>query len=318
MTETHIDVTRHSFFQSPGQQTVRFTEHVPSKPPEHDHALCDCTVTASERPSGAPSQITDTVDLSMVLPAVGGDVTYRLTCSNHTRVGEAPEAAASRHEMNVEYGSDDALSLQFWVSWPRSPGKPKPRHGKRDEHAYFGFNVASDRLKIEIAGTGDGAYSLVDADPLDCLLSRLYFGNKVDTRRLYNGGTQPRIVDLSKIGSDALWLYESTFGWVEGMEVLPASPEVEMWWAFRTKCILIKGILAPALSENTPEAIHAALLPHQADLATALTECVVWLEGVRNNPSASLMVQATRRIAADLDRQTAAATARTTETPRHL
>ncbi len=154
-------------------------------------------------------------------------------------------------------------------------------------------------MQIEITGTGDGL-SLSTVDPLDCLLTHLYFGDKVDTRRLYNGHSRPGIGNpgvatrVAAVKPDELWIYASAGS--EDMEVLPQSREVTAWRAFRVVCNNIKSVLAVALAAKAPEAIHAALLLHKGYLDAAMAHCVTRLESIRSRPAESVMVQAARRV----------------------
>jgi hypothetical protein len=61
------------------------------------------------------------------------------------------------------------------------------------------FDGQQEKAKIEVASPGFGLIGYVMLD--------LFLGNHVDISRLYNGHSPSRIVDLSKIAPDQVWIY---------------------------------------------------------------------------------------------------------------
>jgi hypothetical protein len=68
-----------------------------------------------------------------------------------------------------------------------------------DDHAYVIFDGKQDKAKIEVASPGFGLIGYVMLD--------LFLGNRVDISRLYNGHSPSRVVNLSKIAPDQVWIY---------------------------------------------------------------------------------------------------------------
>lgn len=68
-----------------------------------------------------------------------------------------------------------------------------------EDHAYVIFDGQQEKAKIEVGSPGFGLIGYVMLD--------LFLGNRVDISRLYNGHSPSRVVDLSKIAPDQVWIY---------------------------------------------------------------------------------------------------------------
>ena len=162
-----FSVYRHLFFTKNFSPTLRFTEHAPPKE-EYDHAICNCTKHVAERPKGEPRQISFGIQLA------GEDVEFGLINGWLT--------------FNWEMAPKDKIKLVY----------PFDRDNTK-QHAYFMFNPKERSVSIEITMPGVGN--------VDCFFAHLYMGNKIDISRFFNGHSQSKIVDLSKIPDEAIWLH---------------------------------------------------------------------------------------------------------------
>lgn len=101
-----ITLSRYSFLQNPGQQTIRFSEYSPGHE-EEDHAICNCTRSVTERPEGDPTQVSQ--DITFTREIDGRQAEYRL-------VGQGLYIDATKHEPGarrlVSFG-DDRSSFHF-------------------------------------------------------------------------------------------------------------------------------------------------------------------------------------------------------------
>ncbi len=244
-----VHITRHSFYSRPGAQTQRFTEHAPPvSEPEHDHDLCGCTRTVSDRPKGYPSSVRQEVSLEATI----GEVVVALRLEAHRdedavrfwirwpgRATETPSDYATWHEAMVAKGSivprKDAHQgphAYFWSS--RTHEAPGPGFVRARE--------SFDNLQIEVTG-------LPGIGRTDALLGHLYFGNAVDTSQFFNGHAPSRIVDLGKLGPGDVWAHQGSFG-REAMAVLDPTDETRRWQALMGDMAAILDEVRPALRND--------------------------------------------------------------------
>lgn len=185
-----IKVSRHLFFKKPGSKTLSYEESAPA--PEHkceDHDVCGCTRAVSERPEGEPESVKQSLRFD----------------------GE--------QDFPPYFWSFELTSPWLTLRWEKDEKTGKV---KADPHAYltFGRNslhveyVEPYKITADIDDFSDHAF-----------FADMYLGNDVDTSTMMNGHSPSRIVDLSKIKKDALWLHHCAWGneamaFMEGAETV--------------------------------------------------------------------------------------------------
>ncbi len=176
-------VTRHSFYRGK-TQFERFTEHAPLCVEDSGHDLCNCTRTVTDRPVGEPENVVQVITFEEIF----GKYQMKLDM-----------------EIGGTTSTCDQNAVMFTIRWPRAEGKP-PRafSDDKDEHAYFWF-VREDNCQVEVTGTGDNG-------DVDCTLGSVLFGNRVDVSTFFNGALPSRVVDLTKISPEDVWLHYTMFG----------------------------------------------------------------------------------------------------------
>ncbi len=139
---------------------------------ECDHQVCNCTKAVAERPSGEPEQ-------------------------------KQQYVSYIHKDKNYDYEVDLASPCKFTLRWP-GESWDKDHKDTCHNHAYYWFKSDNNGLQIEIAKDGYGYAG--------CFFGHLYLGNAVDTSRFFNGHSDSRIVDLTEIGPDELWMHECGCG----------------------------------------------------------------------------------------------------------
>ena len=171
-TNSKISVVRLSFFNVPGRGHLRWTEASP--PAAHRHGGgCGCTVDADIRPAGRPEQIRQEIRI------IWDDCVIQL----EDEVNE-PRVVFRR-----------AGDASTWID-RRATGDDE-----RDEAdlAAFWFEAHQRGVHLEVPSPGFGLTGVV--------LIHVYQGNQIDVST-FRGGLQPsRVVDLSKIAEDQVWLH---------------------------------------------------------------------------------------------------------------
>ena len=192
-TELDVKVTRNSFFETPGQKTLSFQEVFPPKLAEKCHEdkdICGCTKSVQLRPSGIPSQITQSIKLV-------GDLNDDL-----------------KLDLDLTSG---------WLSFlPKKSTRPTLMGGLDfDSRIYFTFGKNQCGLQIPVKG--------YNGDEINCLLGHLYLGNDVDISKLYNGHSPSKIIDLKTIDKDDVWAHGCVWG-NEQIRFLPKDSDVSYFW----------------------------------------------------------------------------------------
>lgn len=184
-----IKVSRTSFFQSPTGGTLAYSEHSPEQPEEHEHQVCNCTKVVNTRPEGEPYQT-------------------RLDIEAHTQT----------QGLNAEF---NLTNLCFTLRW----GEANER-GYQDDHSRFGFHPEQHSAQIEICIPG---YDPIPGykKPLNYFITNLYLGNQIDISHFFNGHSPSRIVDLSRLQPNTLWVHKNFFP--ERMAILPNTDEASSW-----------------------------------------------------------------------------------------
>jgi hypothetical protein len=174
-------------------RTLRFVEHAPADVHETDHDVCGCTRNVIERPSGKPHEVRPVI----VLHARRDPFTIEFDLTSQW----------------LTFKFDEPLPAVQDAAHPANRKMRSHFHGikKPDPHAYFMFG--ENKLNIEIALDGYGL--------TDCFFAHVFIGNKVDTSTMMNGHSPSRIVDLSKIGADDVWVHDCICG-PEAMRILPS------------------------------------------------------------------------------------------------
>ena len=141
----------------------------------HQHGFeCGCTQDLSERPAKAPESIRQEIRISW------DDCVIALE-------DEVAEPWVTFRK---------AKDTESWIAHRQAGGAEVD-----EDHAYIRFSSQQDEAKIEVTSPGFGL--------IGCVLIDLFLGNQIDISRLYNGHSLSRIVDLSKIMPDQVWIHTS-------------------------------------------------------------------------------------------------------------
>ena len=134
-------------------------------------------------------------------------------CTRHVTIRPAGTPDEVHQEITV-IGEHDLMNSEFRLGSKWSVF----RWG--DKHAYFMFRP--DGINIEISLPGYGS--------VGCFFSHLFLGNRVDISKLMNGHSPSRIVDLSSMSPDDLWVHDCNWG-NEAVRIFPESDETSEWRA---------------------------------------------------------------------------------------
>jgi len=189
-----VEIERFSFFKGKEGGTLRYSEHSPIKECK-EHQICNCTKNVTTRPEGIPTSVS--THCKILHSGIPG-------CTN----GRDMELSLSSSFPGYKKEYSD-----FTVRW-KEEGLERP-------HAYFW--QAPNRFNIEITKKG------CSFDGIDCFMSKLFFGNKVDISELMNGHSPSKIIKLEVLDPKDLWVHECSWGH-ESMRVLPQDRETELWW----------------------------------------------------------------------------------------
>lgn len=88
--------------------------------------------------------------------------------------------------------------------------------------AYFVSDKALIRGTIPLPGYGNS----------DCFFGNLFFGKNVDISTLMNGHSPSRIIDLSKLSPEDVWVHQCNFG-KEALALITDLEERKKWWEAR-------------------------------------------------------------------------------------
>jgi hypothetical protein len=185
-----FSVVRSYWYQPEGLGNLRYTERAPEKPDAHAHQVCNCTRAVTEKPEGAPQSITQ-------------------------------EVLWTREEKSL-------FEVQLGASWFtfRWNRKDNGSSGKWafDPHVYFMFHKdAQKSFRIEVTAADDPQVKRA-------FFGSVFLGNKIDVSTLMNGHSSSRIVDLSKIGEDDLWVHNCHWGSEAMLTLLDGgSEEISTW-----------------------------------------------------------------------------------------
>ena len=215
-----IEVIRTSWFRRPSK-TLAYEEHSPGRTCEA-HAICGCTDMVTERPEGEP----DSEVLQVQVKGVHRGLEAQASVSDRTlwstfRWDQRPE--------------DEAIRVD----------KSESERGRK-AHAYFLFSPG--RVGLEIYQPGYGR--------VDYFFGHIFLGNEVDISKLYNGHSPSKVVDLSKLSADALWVHDCSWG-REAMRAFSDSPEAQNWrlWSRTAQDILAQT--QHSLTQHSPtEDVH--------------------------------------------------------------
>ena len=186
-----IIIKRYSFYKNFIGPTLRYLETEPQLEHVH-HVGCGCTVDVDVRPAGTPLQSTQSTR-------------YIETHGNLT--------------IELEMDSSHTRGIWAYWAWPLDLEK-LPFSNDLRGHAYFWPN---NGLKIEIVGM---PLPILD----HVLLTKMFFGRRADTSRLFNGHSPSHIVDLDKLDGE-VWLHRCTFG-KESISLLSNEDEKAGWTTF--------------------------------------------------------------------------------------
>jgi len=162
-----VKVRRNLFFFELKQGYLRYSENSPEEK-ECDHQICNCTKAVSIRPDGEPTQKQQYIEYIKEYPKNSKFEKFEVTLSG------------------------DGCNFTL-----RIPGKHYYHKWTSNNHAYFWFK--HDSLQIEITKP--------EFNEVGCFFGHMYLGNKIDISKFFNGHSKSRIVDLSKIGSNELWMH---------------------------------------------------------------------------------------------------------------
>jgi hypothetical protein len=174
MEEMMVEVRRNLFFSGVKQGYLRYSEISPPKE-ECDHQVCNCTKAVQDRPAGEPEQQNQHIQFV----EKGKDYTY---------------------EVNLV-----STGCQFVLRWPGVVWDKEHKWFSKN-HAYYWFNSngVDNMIQIEIIKEGYGK--------TNCFFAHVYLGDIIDTSRFFNGHSNSRIVDLTKLKSDEVWAHQCGFG----------------------------------------------------------------------------------------------------------
>lgn len=189
-----VKVIRNLYFFELKQGYLRYSESSPEEK-ECDHQVCNCTKAVSVRPDGEPQQKQQYIEFIKDYPKNSQFEKFEVTLSGNgcKFTLRMPGQVYSTYDKNREWGQNN--------------------------HAYFWFKN-DNGLQIEITKP---KYNKVD-----CFFGHMYFGNKIDISKFFNGHSKSRIVDLSKIGSNELWMHHNGFS-DEKLISMKECEETERW-----------------------------------------------------------------------------------------
>jgi hypothetical protein len=139
---------------------------------ECDHQVCNCTKAVKDRPAGESNQQQQYIEIV----EKDKDYTYE--------VGLA------------------GIGCLFTLRWPGEVWDKEHKWCSKN-HAYYWFN-SNGMIQIEIIKEGYGN--------TDCFFAHVFRGNAVDTSKFFNGHSNSRIVDLTKLKSDEIWSHYCGMG----------------------------------------------------------------------------------------------------------
>jgi hypothetical protein len=166
-----ITLSRYSFFQDPGHQTLRFSEHSPGHE-EGDHAVCNCTRNVTEKPEGDPTHVSQ--DVSFTREINGRQVEYRLT-------GQAIYLDAKKCEpgsRRLISFDDDHAAFDFHRPNTLNVYVPVPGHRLGMFHAYL---FLGNQIDISTLMNGHSPSRVVKLDKIgaeDLWLHECFWGHE--------------------------------------------------------------------------------------------------------------------------------------------
>lgn len=165
-------------------------------------------------------------------------------CNCTRSVAERPAGTPSEVKQSIHLqlaeGEDTELQCSpeaLYFTWRWKEEVPMGVH----PHAYFWIYPKTSSIQIELSHRG---YGLVD-----CFFGRLYFGNKIDISRFYNGHSPSELVNLNKLTPEDVWCHCCSFG-VEAMRIFEHSEEKEFWQELMARA-RNAGAYTDALLEQT-------------------------------------------------------------------
>lgn len=261
VTRMNLHIKRGEFFRG-DSKTLSFGH---SHPPEKAcaHSVCGCTDAVAERPPGEPFQQKQNV---------------------------LWESTLGIYDIEIVLGNVRGEGITPRKEWPRATlrwqgvGTRAAREGHKD-HAYFTWNDAG--LQVEITGIHTD-----DAD-FDCAFATFKFGNKMDLSHLRQGHMTPDKdgVDLEKLPTNALWVYDSGYGGPEAMRMLPEGDEHDQWWAAREQAITLATQVVPlSLFDSEVADIHASV--EALNLKPLLNEMATFFKSITENYKQTALFEA--------------------------
>jgi hypothetical protein len=229
-----LSVTRDSFFTGPSGTSLQWGEASPLTTHQHDFE-CGCTEHVQQRPAGVPTSVRQDARVSW----------------DDCVIALEPEVAEPWVTFRRANDTED------WIR-RRMLGTTEAD----EDHAYFIFNKHQNGAKIEVSIPGFGL--------VDCLLVDLFLGNRIDMRRLLNGHSPSRLVDLSKIAPDQVWIHASSWG-KESMRTLDGPEAVTIREIFGLAQACWQQARPHLLMQDAPiDAVRHALGSNEGLLTAAL------------------------------------------------
>jgi hypothetical protein len=217
----NVKVVRYNFFRQERGPILRFTEHSPACE-EHDHQICNCTKNVKERPEGVPSS----VNQNILLENKDNELIKSFS-------GITAEFSLSSLETTFRWELDEAIKDGLCEDSPVTK--------KAQAYFYFNRNEINNHISVTITLPGYGN--------VDCFFGHVFFGNDVDTSRLMNGHAPSRIIDLSKIKPNQIWVHDCNWGG-EAVEFLKENEEFNLWWEIKNKVDNIKKMSEPFVNDK--------------------------------------------------------------------
>lgn len=238
-----IQITRNLYYYTK-QGTLRYSEDSPPRE-RCEHHICNCTKQTTQKQLYPADQSQQYVEY------IKNDKNYK-------------------YEVRL-----DSEGLKFTLRWS---GVVKSGYGDVSKnHAYYWFNSngVNNMIQIEISKQGYGSVAT--------FFAHLYLGNQVDTGKFFNGHSNSRIVDLTKLKSDEVWAHECGFA----REVQCSMRECTETAEWRTVFALQKTIQENARTydkdfESSVETIREKVENDRLMLAKADTLCT-WFSWVTRN-----------------------------------
>lgn len=162
-------------------------------------------------------------------------------CGCIREVKERPEGNSDHVNQDICFSDD---SSEFRLASMLFHFREKTK--QFNPHSYFVFEDGGRSVRIEVT-THDCDQDILN--PRKAFFGNLYLGNSIDTSRLMNGHSPSRVVDLSKIKSQDIWMHHCEFG--DEVMARITGPEVQLWTRIFELAQDINHISGPILSDHS-------------------------------------------------------------------